>query len=207
MGAVTDPNKIKKDDPANPDVCMVYYYHKLVTPKEQLENVCAECRRGDRGCVACKKELIESMIEYLRPIQEKFKEYVKKNMETMGISKIQTELGTMNIAKNPISVEILDEDLRELILQGVNAGKYKKIARDKKFVKKLTDIYNLMKSVEHVSRLKDYSFLHYEQLRHISLSSVRIFNNRVERLLFRETETGFEITLIELNEDHYGNKK
>ena len=30
MGAVTDPNKIKKDDPANPDVCMVYYYHKLV---------------------------------------------------------------------------------------------------------------------------------------------------------------------------------
>ena len=30
MSAVTDPNKIKKDDPANPDVCMVYYYHKLL---------------------------------------------------------------------------------------------------------------------------------------------------------------------------------
>ena len=67
-------------------------------------------------------------------------------------------------------------------------------------MKKLTDIYNLMKSVEHVSKLRDYSFL-------ISLSSVRIFNNRVERLLFRETETGLEITLIELNDDHYGNKK
>lgn len=106
-----------------------------------------------------------------------------------------------------IKVEILDDDLRELILYGVNAGKYKRIARDKKFVKKLTDIYNLMKSVEHVARLRDYSFLHYEQLRHISLSSVRIFNNRVERLLFRETETGLEITLIELNDDHYGNKK
>ena len=106
-----------------------------------------------------------------------------------------------------IKVEILDDDLRELILYGVNAGQYKRIARDKRFVKKLTDIYNLMKSVEHVSKLRDYSFLHYEQLRHISLSSVRIFNNRVERLLFRETETGLEITLIELNDDHYGNKK
>ena len=104
-----------------------------------------------------------------------------------------------------IKVEIQDDDLRELILYGMNAGKYKRIARDKKFVKKLTDIYNLMKSVEHVSKLRDYSFLHYEQLRHISLSSVRIFNNRVERLLFRET--GLEITLIELNDDHYGNKK
>ena len=103
-----------------------------------------------------------------------------------------------------IKVEIQDDDLRELILYGMNAGR---IARDKKFVKKLTDIYNLMKSVEHVSKLRDYSFLHYEQLRHISLSSVRIFNNRVERLLFRETETGLEITLIELNDDHYGNKK
>ena len=104
-------------------------------------------------------------------------------------------------------VDFSDEDLRELILYGVNAGKYKKIARNKKFVKKLADIYNLMCSLEHVSRLRDYSFLHYEQQKHVSLSSVRIFNNRVERLLFRETEMGLEITLIELKNDHYGNKK
>lgn len=91
MGAVTDPNKIKKDDPANPDVCMVYYYHKLVTPKEQLENVCAECRRGDRGCVACKKELIESMIEYLRPIQEKRKYYEDRPEEVERILMKGTE--------------------------------------------------------------------------------------------------------------------
>ena len=42
-----------------------------------------------------------------------------------------------------IKVEILDDDLRELILYGVNTGKYKRIARDKKFVKKLTDIYDI----------------------------------------------------------------
>lgn len=106
-----------------------------------------------------------------------------------------------------IEVTIVDDDLSELILEGTNSGKYKKIARDRKFVSKLTEIYNLMRSVEHVSELKNYSFLHYEQLRHISLSSVRIFNNRVERLLFKESETGLEIALIELNEEHYGNKR
>ena len=65
-----------------------------------------------------------------------------------------------------IKVEILDEELRKLILEGVNAGKYKRLSRDKKLV----DIYNLMCSVEHVSKLGEYSFLHYEQLKHVSLS-------------------------------------
>lgn len=70
MGAVTDPNKIKKDDPADPDVCMVYYYHKLFSGKE-LDVICNECKNGTRGCVSCKKQLIENIYEYLKPIQEK----------------------------------------------------------------------------------------------------------------------------------------
>ena len=75
MGAVTDPDKIKKDDPANPDVCMVYYYHKLVNNEENVNTVCSECKTGARGCVQCKKELIEAMHEFLKPIQEKRKFY------------------------------------------------------------------------------------------------------------------------------------
>lgn len=73
MGAVTDPDKIKKDDPANPEVCMVYYYHKLFNP--EVEKVCSECKKGCRGCVACKKELINKLEEFLKPIQEKRKYY------------------------------------------------------------------------------------------------------------------------------------
>ncbi len=68
--AVTDPQKIKKDDPANPEVCMVYYYHQLIQ-NDQLETVCKECKAGSRGCVACKQELIQKMMEFLKPIQEK----------------------------------------------------------------------------------------------------------------------------------------
>lgn len=75
MGAVTDPNKIKKDDPANPDVCMVYYYHKLINNEENINTICSECKQGSRGCVQCKKELIEKMNEFLKPIQEKRKVY------------------------------------------------------------------------------------------------------------------------------------
>ena len=75
MGAVTDTNKIKKDDPANPDVCMVYYYHKLVNNEENLNTICSECKKGARGCVQCKKELIEAMNNFLKPIQERRKKY------------------------------------------------------------------------------------------------------------------------------------
>ncbi len=71
MGALTDPARIKKDDPGNPDICMVAYYHNLFTPKEDVKTVCEECKAGKRGCVACKKQLAANIIEELRPIREK----------------------------------------------------------------------------------------------------------------------------------------
>ena len=74
MSAVTDTNKIKKDDPANPDVCMVYYYHNLIE-SENLNTICSECKKGKRGCVQCKKELIHNMNKFLEPIREKRKYY------------------------------------------------------------------------------------------------------------------------------------
>ena len=71
MSAVTDPNRIKKDDIGNPDVCMVYYYHKLFSTEEECKNVCSECKAGTRGCVACKKQLAENISNTLKPIREK----------------------------------------------------------------------------------------------------------------------------------------
>ena len=74
MKATTDPNKISKDDPANPDICMVYYYHQVYS-KDNLSTICNECKLGKRGCVACKKELAKNISEYLKPIREKRKYY------------------------------------------------------------------------------------------------------------------------------------
>ena len=90
MNAVTDPNKIKKDDPANPDICMVYYYHKLLN-NPNLETVCSECKMGSRGCVQCKKELIEKMNEFLKPMQERRKYYEEHPEEVDKILKDGTE--------------------------------------------------------------------------------------------------------------------
>ena len=74
MSAVTDTNKIKKDDPADPEKCMVYYYHNLIG-SENLDTICSECKLGKRGCVACKKELINNMNKFLEPFREKGKYY------------------------------------------------------------------------------------------------------------------------------------
>ena len=75
MSAVTDPNRIKKDDLGNPDICMVSYYHKLFTSEGDVKTVCEECRAGKRGCVSCKKQLAKNIIDYLAPIREKRKYY------------------------------------------------------------------------------------------------------------------------------------
>ena len=84
MSAVTDPAKIRKDDPANPDVCMVAYYHKLFS-EDAVENICDECRKGARGCVNCKRELIANIITKLEPIRERRRYYESHKDEVKRI--------------------------------------------------------------------------------------------------------------------------
>ena len=78
MSAVTDPNRIRKDDKGNPDICMVAYYHNLFTTNEECKKICEECKAGARGCVACKKELAKNIIDFLEPIREKRKYYEER---------------------------------------------------------------------------------------------------------------------------------
>lgn len=79
MSAVTDPGRIKKDDPGNPDICMVSYYHKLFSQNEnEVKEIMEECRQGTRGCVSCKKQLIQNIIERLEPIREKRRYYEER---------------------------------------------------------------------------------------------------------------------------------
>lgn len=104
-------------------------------------------------------------------------------------------------------VNISDKDFAQLIKTGQNR-KYKKYSKDKRFMEGLARMYKIMQTVASAEGLKVYSFLHYERLsNNLSLSSVRPVNGRVERVLFREIDGGIEITIVELNSDHYGNKK
>ncbi len=90
MSALTDPGRIKKDDPGNPDICMVAYYHNLFS-KDEVKTICEECKAGQRGCVACKKQLIESIKNELTPIREKRKYYEERPEELKKILMEGTE--------------------------------------------------------------------------------------------------------------------
>ena len=65
-----------------------------------------------------------------------------------------------------------------------------------------------MISASSTAELEKFSFLHYEKLKHqlSGLSSVRLSNRYVHRLIFREIDDGVEIELIEIDDTHYGNK-
>ncbi|MBI2343216.1 MAG: tryptophan--tRNA ligase [Deltaproteobacteria bacterium] len=71
MPAVTDPARKRRQDPGNPDVCLIYDYHKLMSNAERQAFVNIECRRAGIGCVDCKKWLLEGMDAVLAPIRER----------------------------------------------------------------------------------------------------------------------------------------
>jgi tryptophanyl-tRNA synthetase len=66
--AITDPQKIRRNDPGNPDICPVFALHHLCNAA-RTETIAAECRSGALGCVACKGELAETMNAWLRPVR------------------------------------------------------------------------------------------------------------------------------------------
>lgn len=75
---ITDPQRIRKTDPGNPEICTVYAFHKVFSDLEKREEIDEECRKGAIGCVDCKKRLAEIMIETLNPIIQRRQELIKK---------------------------------------------------------------------------------------------------------------------------------
>jgi tryptophanyl-tRNA synthetase len=73
----TDPQRIKKSDPGNPDVCNVFSFHRVYSSPETVERVNHECRRATLGCVQDKKNLAETLVAYLSPIREQREAYLK----------------------------------------------------------------------------------------------------------------------------------
>lgn len=114
MSAVTDKNKIKKDDPADPNVCMVYYYHKIIN-NDNLDTICNECKTGSRGCVQCKKELINNMTEFLKGYREKRSYYennreeVKKILQEGTIAAKKQAEETMKKVRASMKLDYLDK--------------------------------------------------------------------------------------------------
>lgn len=73
---VTDPARIKKEDPGHPEVCSVYSYYKVFF-SDFSETIAKKCKAARIGCVEDKARLAEYIIEMLRPIQERRKKLLK----------------------------------------------------------------------------------------------------------------------------------
>lgn len=74
--AVTDPQKLRKNDPGRPEVCLVFTYHKKFNP-EEIPLIEKDCRSGALGCVDCKLNCASKINQILAPIFEKRKTYEK----------------------------------------------------------------------------------------------------------------------------------
>ncbi|MDX1357984.1 MAG: tryptophan--tRNA ligase [Clostridia bacterium] len=70
MSMITDPARIKKDDPGHPDICAVFAYHKIFN-KDEVEQIECDCKAGKIGCVACKKNLHKKLESALKPIHDR----------------------------------------------------------------------------------------------------------------------------------------
>ncbi len=85
MQMITDPARIRRQDPGNPDVCPLFTLDRIFAPKEWCDYVKVECRRAGIGCVDDKKELLKHLLAYLKPIQERRKELAAEPEKVSGI--------------------------------------------------------------------------------------------------------------------------
>src|SRR5512138_2415869 len=66
---MTDPARIKRSDPGNPDICNVFTMHKVFSPQADVDMVNVECRRAGIGCVQCKTLLAKNLNKHLEPFR------------------------------------------------------------------------------------------------------------------------------------------
>jgi tryptophanyl-tRNA synthetase len=68
--AVTDPEKVRRNDPGHPEICNVYAYHKKFNP-EEVPQITKDCTSGALGCVDCKKNCAKKIADFFAPLREK----------------------------------------------------------------------------------------------------------------------------------------
>jgi len=82
---VTDPARIRRTDPGNPDVCNVFSFHKMFSSAEEIAMVNTECRRAGIGCVDCKKLMAKNLNASLVPFRARREEIARKPDEVWDV--------------------------------------------------------------------------------------------------------------------------
>lgn len=82
---MTDPARILRTDPGNPDICNVYTMHKIFSSKDEVAMVDQECRRAGIGCVDCKMLYARNLNSHLAPFRERRNELAKDSSYVKGV--------------------------------------------------------------------------------------------------------------------------
>jgi tryptophanyl-tRNA synthetase len=75
---VTDPARVTRKDPGNPDICNVFTMHKIFSPQADVDMVNVECRRAGIGCVQCKALFAKNLNQHLEPFRARRAEIAAK---------------------------------------------------------------------------------------------------------------------------------
>ncbi|MBI9076297.1 MAG: tryptophan--tRNA ligase [Desulfatibacillum sp.] len=82
---ITDPQRMRKKDPGDPDICNVFSFHKLYSSQDVVDQMNRECRSAEIGCVQCKKLMAANLVAHLEPIYEKRLHFASNRDEVRDI--------------------------------------------------------------------------------------------------------------------------
>jgi tryptophanyl-tRNA synthetase len=106
----TDPQRVRKNDPGNPEICNVFTFHELYSSAEKVKEINVGCRKAAIGCTDCKKILASRVAEAMQPIHERIDYYHKHLNEIQSIieegNKKATKIArqTMNEVRDAIKI-------------------------------------------------------------------------------------------------------
>ncbi|WP_457594175.1 tryptophan--tRNA ligase [Hydrogenimonas sp.] len=107
--AKTDPQRVRRNDPGDPDVCLVFDYHKALSDDATVQKIDADCRAGAIGCIDCKKICAASIERLLKPMRERRAQLDERKVESIieeGNDKARTEAAEMMQRVNGAVFEI-----------------------------------------------------------------------------------------------------
>jgi tryptophanyl-tRNA synthetase len=90
---VTDPARIRRTDPGDPDKCPVGDLHKVFSTPEKLAEVYEGCRSAGIGCIQCKGWAADSLVQILAPIQERRSQFTASQaMEIIEAGSVRAQI-------------------------------------------------------------------------------------------------------------------
>jgi tryptophanyl-tRNA synthetase len=101
---VTDPARVRRSDPGNPDVCPVGDLHKIFSSKETMSKVNEGCRSASIGCIECKGWAADALVQLLSPMQERRKKFEDNPRLAWDILEDGTRRATAAAAKTMVDV-------------------------------------------------------------------------------------------------------